>query len=235
MFRPLVREKFSVGDSFAVIGRSGSGKSSIVEHLLTNFTENFAEKLDHCRNVVILYRVLQPSYQRLLALFPDSCRKILSRNVEKEWLETGFWTQNYDSPLDYSLLICDDLMESLAAKNSLELDLLSSLLFVGLHHSRAILIVTLQSIGTSDSSHKLRMLIKQFSVYILMSGLSAPVSRYLSTFLSPYKASVLVSLINALPRQVGSYCVVDNRLKSRHRFSFGSILCSKNQIYMIFE
>lgn len=235
MFRPLTREKYSVGDSFAIIGRSGSGKSSIVEQLLSNFTDNFAESIVHCRNIVIIYRALQPSYQRLLALFPDSCRKILARSVDKEWLDLGFWSQSYQSPLDYSLLICDDLMESLAAKTSPELELLSNLLFVGLHHARAILIVTLQSVGTSDTSHKLRMLIKHFSVYILMSGLSAPVARYLSSFLSPYKSSVLVSLINVLPRQIGSYCVVDNRLKSRQRFSAGSILSSKNQIYMIFD
>jgi hypothetical protein len=236
MFTPYQREKFGIGDSFAIIGRSGSGKSVTVEKLLCNFSANFSVAASHCRTVIILYKVLQPTYQRILAVFPGSTRKILARSVDRQWLESGFLTSQYVSEQDYSLIIFDDCMEALAAKNSAELELLSQLLFVGLHHARALLLVTLQSLGTSDSSKKLRNLAKNFTVYILLSGLPTPTVRYLSGFLSPFSPTALVGLMNALPRTSGAYILIDNRLRSRHRFSAGSILSSaEGQIYMIFD
>lgn len=138
------REKFRVGDSLALIGKSAAGKSTVVETLLSNFSANFSASLHHCKRVIIIYRALQPSYQRILALFPDSCEKIMSTSVDAEWLNPSYWSTVYTSPQDFSLLLLDDRMEELSAKDSMELKLLSSTLFVGAHHSSLIIICTLQ-------------------------------------------------------------------------------------------
>lgn len=235
IFKEYKNPKFAVGDSFAIIGKSQSGKSTVVEQLLSHFSENFAEKIEHCRTIVILYREMQVTYQRLLNLFPNSCRKILARHVDREWLESSFWTCVYQNEQDYSIIIFDDMIEQLAGKQSLELDLLSNLIFIGLHHSRAILIVTLQSLGMSDTSQKLRMIVKQFAIFVLMTGLPSPTIRYLNSFLSPFKSSVLTTLMNGLPKRPGSYCVIDNRLIARHKFLCNSILSRKDQIFMVFD
>ena len=236
-FKPYHKDKFSVGTSIAVIGRSMSGKSTLVENMLSNFDRNFSIPLKHCKIFILLHKAMQPSYNRLMGLFPSTTRKILARSVDKEWLEPSWFLSHYTSEQDFALILYDDQMEELARKKSAELELLSSLMWVGLHHSRCILVVTLQSLGTSETSSQLRVLLKNFSVFVLMSGLTAPTVRYLSSFLSPGKSGLLVGLMAALPRRPGAYLVVDDRYTAPHRFSAQSILCSQpnGQIYMVFE
>lgn len=235
LFKPFCKDKFRVGDSFALIGKSNMGKSTVVETLLTNFSTNFAASIQNCKRIVIVYRALQGSYRNILAAFPDKCEKILSPSVNPEWLSTTFWTDKYTNSSDFSILLVDDKMSELSEKDSMELKLLSSVLFIGGHHSSLILLTTLQALGTSNVSTQLRMLLKNFSVYLLFAGLPLPTVRYLSTFLAPSKNSNLVALMSMIPRTIGSYLVVDDRIHSKTRFQCQSVLSSDSHVYMVFN
>ena len=236
MFSSFHRRKLETNDAILILGRSKSGKSFLAESLLTHFEANVDGSLANCNKVLILYRHMQPSLQRILNLFPPSTQRLLSRSVKKEWLDPQFCAEGLKEPGGFNLVLFDDRADELSKRDSMDLQLLSDILFVGSHHARIFTICCLQSLGSGDHSRQLRVLAKEFNVFLLMANLPVPAVRYLASFLSPHRAKTLVSLMEAIPRRAGSYLMIDDRLNGGPRFSTESLVRSDDDsIFMVFE
>ena len=215
---------------------SGSGKTTALLELVEGWESVSAVGLGRCRTVGLAFREMEPAYSALLAAFPPTTRRIVTTTVPSDWNQRSFWTSAYTHSEDYSLVVLDDQWEQLNEKGSPLLAFLSHLLTVGLHHWRITILLLCQGTGSTDSSQKLRSLLRQFQVFIVFSGLNVTAVRWLGGFLLPGRGKFLNSCLETLPRRRGQFLFIDNRLEVplRHKVATGKGLLSPDSVFVTF-
>jgi hypothetical protein len=206
VFPSVCESTFSVPSAIAFLGQSNAGKTVLLSRLLEPriFQARFGVPLSNCKRVTLVFNTFQHIYDKILANF--SCPHELLTKLSRDLCSDQYWNSGGGG---FSLLIWDDALSMLTKES---LSILETLLTVTMHHCNLV-VITLQQSLTGTGSQQLRSLLRHYNYFCVFASTDALSTRYIGSMVMSQQAKFISSIVTALSRKKGSFCIIDCSLR----------------------